>query len=55
MSVFDELSSVLEKSTVPETSVFDEMNATLKTSDGWTFPTTEHPIQISAIGGHPFR
>jgi len=49
MSIFDEIS------TVPEPSVFDEMSAAPKTSDRWTFLTTERPIQISAISGHPFR
>ena len=42
---------------------FDEKSAAPKTSagltflmpDGLAFPTTERPIQISAIGGHPFR
>jgi len=68
-SVFDEKSAAPEtsffdgKSAAQETSVFDEKSPAPKTSagstflmpDGPAFPTTERPIQISAIGGHPFR
>jgi len=68
-SIFSKSSVFHETSTAPETSVFSDLcifhetSAALKTSDGSTFPapdrpafpTTEHPIQISAIGGHPFR
>ena len=68
-SVFDQKSAVPEKSFFDgkspalETSVFDEKSAAPKTSagltfltpDGQAFPTAERPIQISAIGGHPFR
>ena len=68
-SVFDKKSAAPEtsffdgKSAAPETRVFDEKSAAPKTSarstfltpDGQAFPTTECPIQISAIGGHPFR
>jgi len=62
-SVFDEKSAAPEtsffdeKSVAPETSVFDEKSAAPETSAGSTFttlPMLERPIQISAIGGHPF-
>ena len=48
-SIFD------EKSTEPETSFFNQKSAAPKSSDRSTFATTERPIQLPAIGGHPFR
>ena len=62
MSVFHEKSTALETSVFSDLSIFHETSATLKTSTGSTFPAlggptfpmTEHLIQISAIGGHPF-
>jgi len=41
-----------ETRALPETSFFDEKSAG---SSFTTLPTLERPIQISAIGGHPFR
>ena len=41
-----------ENCAAPETSFFDENAAAPETR---ACPTTERPIQISAIGGHPFR
>jgi len=58
MNVFDEndatpeTSVFNEKSTGPEKSFFNENAAAPETSAG---STTERPIQISAIGGHPFQ
>jgi len=57
-SVFDEndaapeTSVFNEKSNGPEKSFFNENGATPETNTG---SMTERPIQISAIGGHPFR
>jgi hypothetical protein len=44
-----------EESTAPETSLFSDTSSFHGTSARSRFPTPELPIQISAIGGHPFR
>ena len=57
-SVFDENDAAPEtrvfneKSSRPEKNFFKENGAALETNTG---SMTERPIQISAIGGHPFR
>jgi transposase InsO family protein len=61
MSICDKKSTTPEtsifnqKSSVPETHVFSDSVTFDGTSPGLRFPTPERPMQISAIGGHPFR
>jgi transposase InsO family protein len=54
-STTPETSIFNQKSSAPETHVFSDSVTFDGTSPGLRFPTPERPMQISAIGGHPFR